>query len=202
MKNKIMEAAGELFATKGYQNTTIRDICQKAGIYQLSINYHFGSKENLFREVLLSAYKETEETTLVEKIKDFPPDQQLEEVVRTRVNSVLNRNNKGIFFKIIAREISTNYDFIVDIMSSTIIEYLVFIKGVFAKLAGGKLTDFQLDYCVYLMMSHISALSLNEKAVCILFKTKTPDDAQLEAFIQLVKKFILAGVEKLKEEIK
>ncbi len=202
MKDKIIKAASELFATKGYQNTTIRDICHKAGIYQLSINYHYGSKENLFKEVLLQAYQETEETTLVEKIKHLPPEQQLDEIIRTRVKSVFNRDGKGIFFKIIAKEISTNYDFIVNIMSTTILEYLVFIKSVFAKLGDNKLNDFQLDYCVYLLMSHVSALSMHEKAVFILFNTKTPDDEQLEDFIQLVKKFIMAGIEKLKEETK
>ena len=49
-------------------------------------------------------------------------------------------------------------------------------------------------------MSHLSALSVHEKAVLVLFNTKNPDDEQLEQFVQHVKKFILAGVEKLREE--
>lgn len=200
MKNKIIEAAGDIFAEKGYQNSTVRDICRKAGIYQLSINYHFGSKENLFKEVLLNAYRDTEETSLVEKIKDLPPEKQLEEVIRTRVKSVFSRDKKGKFFKIIAKEISINYAFIVEIMSSTILEYLVFIKSIFARLSEDKLSDFELNYCVYLLMSHISALSVHEKGVLILFNTNNPAEEQLEMFIQHVKKFILAGVEKLKEE--
>lgn len=200
MKNKIIEAASELFATKGYQSTTVRDICQKAGIYQLSINYHYGSKENLFKEVLLHTYNDTEETTLVERIKDFPPDKQLEEVIRTRLYSVFNRCERGRFFRIIAKEISNNYDFIIEIMSETLLEYLLFIRGIFAEISEHKLSDFELNYCVYLLMSHMSALVMHEKAVFLFFNTTTPDEEQIEMFIQHIKKFILAGVYKLKEE--
>ncbi|OGI02927.1 MAG: hypothetical protein A2Y25_09955 [Candidatus Melainabacteria bacterium GWF2_37_15] len=200
MKNKIIEAASELFATKGYQNTTVRDICKKAGVYQLSINYHFGSKENLFKEVLLKTYEDTEETILMEKIKDFPPEKQLEEIIRTRLKSIFNRDKKGRIFKIAAKEFSNNYEFMVEIMSTTLLKYLTYIKSIFAKLSENKLNDFELNYCVYLLMSHLSALSVHEKAVLVLFNTKNPDDEQLEQFVQHVKKFILAGVEKLREE--
>ena len=199
MKNKIIEAASELFATKGYQHTTIRDICQKAGVYQLSINYHFGSKENLFKEVLLKTYEDTEESILMEKIKDLPPEKQLEEIIRTRLKSIFNKDKRGRIYKIVAKELSNNYEFMVEIMSTTLLEYLSFIKNIFVKLSENKLNDFELNYCVYLLMSHISALSIHEKAVLALFKTKNPDNEQLEQFIQHVKKFILAGVEKLKE---
>lgn len=200
MKNKIIEAASEIFAEKGYQNTTVRDICQKAGIYQLSINYHFGSKENLFREVLIKTYQDTEETTLMEKIKDLPADKQLEEVIRTRLYSVFNRCEKGKFFRIVTKEISNNYDFITEVMSETLVGYLMSIKEIFVKISDHKLSDFELNYCVYLLMSHMSVLAMHEKAVLLLFNTNKPDDEQLEMFIQHIKKFILAGVEKLKEE--
>lgn len=197
MKDKIIEAAGEIFAQKGYQNTTIRDICQKAGIYQLSVNYHFGSKENLFREVLLKTYQDTEEISLMEEIKDLPPDRQLEKVIRIRVMSIFSSGKQGKYFKIIAKEISNNYDLVVEIMSETVIGYLEFLKGIFNQLSSGKLGDFELNYCVYQLMSHVSALSAHEKAVQVLFKTNTPSEEQLEAFIQHVKKFTIAGVERL-----
>ncbi len=49
---KILETARFLFLEKGVDNTSIRDISNKAEINVASINYHFKSKENLFEFVL------------------------------------------------------------------------------------------------------------------------------------------------------
>lgn len=200
IKNKILEAASLIFSEKGFQNTTVRDICQKADTYQLSINYHFGNKENLFKEVLLKTYQDTHEIDLIEKTRGLSPEKQLEEVIRLRVNSVFSKGSEGLYFKIVAKEISNNYDKVVEIMNDPLLEYLKFIRSIFNKLSDGKLDDFGLNYCVYLLMSHISALALHEKARLVLFETSAPSQKQLEVFIQYIKKFICAGVEKMKSE--
>ena len=48
----IIEAAGELFAERGYAGTSIRAIVKKAGVFLSAVNYHFGSKEQLLLETL------------------------------------------------------------------------------------------------------------------------------------------------------
>ncbi|MCB0415588.1 MAG: TetR/AcrR family transcriptional regulator [Bdellovibrionales bacterium] len=48
-KDKIIAAAITLFAEKGYEMTSVRDIVSLAGVNIASINYHFGSKEGLFQ---------------------------------------------------------------------------------------------------------------------------------------------------------
>jgi len=50
-KERILEAAGKIFAAKGYRDATHAEICRSAGTNVASINYYFGSKENLYREV-------------------------------------------------------------------------------------------------------------------------------------------------------
>jgi TetR/AcrR family transcriptional regulator, regulator of cefoperazone and chloramphenicol sensitivity len=47
-----LEAAGEVFAEKGFREATIREICKRAGANIASINYHFGGKERLYSDVL------------------------------------------------------------------------------------------------------------------------------------------------------
>jgi len=49
---KILECAERLFATKGYDAASIRDITNEAGVNLASIHYHFGSKEKLLEELL------------------------------------------------------------------------------------------------------------------------------------------------------
>ena len=52
---KIMEAAGQLFTERGFNGVTVRDIAKKADTHLSALNYHFGSKEALYRDVLLHA---------------------------------------------------------------------------------------------------------------------------------------------------
>ncbi|MEU6074106.1 TetR/AcrR family transcriptional regulator [Micromonospora sp. NPDC047074] len=48
----ILTAAAELFATKGYRQTTFADVAERSGISRGSIPWHFGSKEGLLMAVL------------------------------------------------------------------------------------------------------------------------------------------------------
>ncbi|NMB08114.1 MAG: TetR/AcrR family transcriptional regulator, partial [Tissierellia bacterium] len=48
-KEKILSTTIELYGMKG--DITVREICEKAGVNVASINYHFGSKDNLLKEV-------------------------------------------------------------------------------------------------------------------------------------------------------
>jgi L,D-transpeptidase YbiS len=48
---RILDTAVELFAEKGFEQTSIRDITQAAGVNIAAINYHFGSREALVHAV-------------------------------------------------------------------------------------------------------------------------------------------------------
>ena len=51
-RTKIINAASELFASKGYAGTTTRIIAETAGVNEVTLFRHFGSKENLAREIM------------------------------------------------------------------------------------------------------------------------------------------------------
>ena len=48
-RHKILEAACTVFGEKGYQAATHAEICRLAGVNTAAINFHFGSKDNLYR---------------------------------------------------------------------------------------------------------------------------------------------------------
>ena len=48
----LLEAAQRLFATRGYHGASIRDIVQACGVSNAALYYHFGSKKDLYFEVL------------------------------------------------------------------------------------------------------------------------------------------------------
>ncbi|MFO0334474.1 MAG: TetR/AcrR family transcriptional regulator [Pseudomonadota bacterium] len=51
-KTRILDAAEELFAIRGYDGVSLREITQAAGVEVALANYHFGPKEELFRQVI------------------------------------------------------------------------------------------------------------------------------------------------------
>ena len=51
-KNRILDAAEKLFMEHGYEATSLRAITTAAEVNLAAVNYHFGSKEELFQAVL------------------------------------------------------------------------------------------------------------------------------------------------------
>ncbi|SFK67557.1 transcriptional regulator, TetR family [Paenibacillus sp. 1_12] len=47
VKLKILDGAKVLFAQKGFEGTTVRQICDQAGVALALVSYHFGGKENV-----------------------------------------------------------------------------------------------------------------------------------------------------------
>jgi TetR/AcrR family transcriptional regulator, regulator of cefoperazone and chloramphenicol sensitivity len=56
-KVRLIEAAGEEFADKGFDATRIRTICDRAGANVAAVNYHFGDKEQLYVQTVLDAHR-------------------------------------------------------------------------------------------------------------------------------------------------
>jgi AcrR family transcriptional regulator len=56
-RDKIIKAASRAFARNGYEGASIRAIVAEADVNQAAINYHFGSKQGLYRAVLQAALR-------------------------------------------------------------------------------------------------------------------------------------------------
>lgn len=72
-KEKILQVAAELFAKFGFAGTSVRDIAQKSGVNLSAVNYHFGSKHNLYWSTVCDAHNkgECEVNRLVAESKDL-----------------------------------------------------------------------------------------------------------------------------------
>jgi AcrR family transcriptional regulator len=56
-RERMVKAATRVFADHGYEGASVRAIVARATVNQAAINYHFGSKEGLYRAVLHSALR-------------------------------------------------------------------------------------------------------------------------------------------------
>lgn len=55
-RTRLLDAAEKLFAEHGLAATSIRDLAREAGVNVAAINYYFGSKENLYAEMLRHSF--------------------------------------------------------------------------------------------------------------------------------------------------
>ncbi len=53
-RDELLAIAADLFAQRGFKNTTVRDIADAAGILSGSLYHHFDSKESMVDEILSS----------------------------------------------------------------------------------------------------------------------------------------------------
>lgn len=58
-RRRLIAAASELFAERGFHGTKVRDIATRAGVNLAAGNYHYGSKKALYLEVLRAQFAET-----------------------------------------------------------------------------------------------------------------------------------------------
>lgn len=55
-KDRLLEAAEALTSEFGFAGTSMRELTQRAGVNLAAVNYHFGSKEGLFRELMVRRF--------------------------------------------------------------------------------------------------------------------------------------------------
>jgi AcrR family transcriptional regulator len=103
---KILLAAGEIFAEKGYKNVTVREICARAGVNVAAINYHFGDKESLYREVVMRWEEEAFRKYPLEPgaAGSTSPEERLTTFIRSFLLRMLDEGRPSWFGKLVARE--------------------------------------------------------------------------------------------------
>lgn len=90
----ILDIAEELIAKKGYEGTSVRDICSKANINVAMISYYFGSKEKMMSYLYQYRVLKTREnfSEFADTIKEGKPEMQLREMIKYIVSQLFKYN--------------------------------------------------------------------------------------------------------------
>ena len=117
-RERLLVAAAEVFAARGYRGATMREIAERAEANLASAHYHFGSKENLYLEILRRQFDAIERRLGGARLR--PPDAKegaaqregLERVLAARVRALLellldSSNRHGLLMQ---RELSDPSD--------------------------------------------------------------------------------------------
>lgn len=90
----ILDIAEELIAKKGYEGTSVRDICSKANINVAMISYYFGSKEKMMSYLYQYRVLKTREnfSEFADTIKEGKPEMQMREMIKYIVSQLFKYN--------------------------------------------------------------------------------------------------------------
>jgi AcrR family transcriptional regulator len=96
-RRRLLAAASELFAAQGYHGTTVREIAQCAGVNLAAGNYHFGSKRELYLEVLRAHFQSLQAELRERGASPAPAElarlrpRQVREALHARIEVMLDR---------------------------------------------------------------------------------------------------------------
>jgi AcrR family transcriptional regulator len=105
-RTRVLNAAGPIFAEKGFRATTVREICQAADVNLASVNYHFGDKERLY----IAAVKQARELRMAqvpipERPRGTPRNVLLRDFVHTMLTRMLGVDELPWQSRLMTREI-------------------------------------------------------------------------------------------------
>lgn len=91
-RSTIVKCAARLFADNGFHGTGVREIVDKANVALNSVNYYFGSKDNLFLETIKFVLKEKIQfdNLLLQEDDEIPTKKQ-------DLSNYINEKISGIF---------------------------------------------------------------------------------------------------------
>jgi AcrR family transcriptional regulator len=149
-RDRLLKSAAQLFADRGFKKVTVRDICRAARANVASVNYHFGDKTGLYREVLQLAIDTMRATTDAarEAGEGLPADERLRRYINVSMCRVMTGSNGSWISRLIHRELTDptpTFDAIVEQAFRPRVDDL---SAMVAELLGCTLDDPRVSQCV------------------------------------------------------
>lgn len=196
-RQAIIEAATALFSERGYRGASVRDICRRAGASSNAINYHFGSKELLYKAVLHGFAKLQLE--LSERVLSIEPKSSDEFVIRLEVyyRQILDaylENRETI--RIISRDyellLRQGEEGVVGQMLNTSLVIAEFIRR--AVKLGFVASDVDPDIVAGLLVDRVFNQALFVDAHTMFFKVSTLDEVYREKWLRGTLRIVFNGI--------
>lgn len=173
---QILNAAEELFAAKGFEGASVRDIAQKAEINVAMISYYFGSKEKLLQSLILQRNEQT--SLMLEGLSHnmkLNPWEKIDRVIDYYVDKILSNRN---FHLIMNRQISLLHD-------KEVTDLLINVKKKNSALISEIIQDGErkkifrkvnVNLTIGTVFGTISQVSMSKPFYCNLLKIDSEDD--------------------------
>ena len=101
-RQRLLDAAGETFAERGFHQATVRQICRRARANVAAIKYHFGGKLQLYQELLAVAQACAADDNAIDPTA--PTAQRLRQFIGGRLLRVFDDHRPAWHGRLLSRE--------------------------------------------------------------------------------------------------
>ena len=194
-RDRLLHASEQLFAARGFKDVTVRDIARAARANLAAVNYHFGDKLGLYREVLQVAIDAIRETNEAGRRagEGHPPAEKLRRYLSIFLRRVLSPEYETVH-RLIQREIDHPTPALDALVEQAARPRLEFLSGVVAELMDCPPDDPRVLRCVGSILAQtIIWVRKNPIAERLGFVFK-PTPENIESAARHIADFSVAGI--------
>jgi len=195
-RQRLLDAARERFAEEGYWTASVRDICRAARANVAAINYHFGDKLGLYREVVTEALASVGNLDpLIDVPADSPPADRIRHYVGHYLPRIAKPDELALWTqRLMGHELEAPTPLAPWIAERIIGPRLRFLGQAVAELLGCPPSDPRVDRCVMSLQAQCLAYRPNKFAKAAMPERDAAMRADLDAAVEHVVVFTLAGI--------
>lgn len=199
-RTALLKAGAEIFARDGFHNSNIRDICRLAEVNTGAISHHFGTKEALYREVLVTIHKEMlSREPMPDRGSSATPSLALKEMIRYLLRfMLLRRAAHPQAGRLISLEISQPTSALDELIGKVMLPVRQSMELIVGEILGQSNTAELRGRCTSFVMGLCVVHELGREVIKRFGQPIPKTDAELDALAELVTDFALGGIEKLK----
>lgn len=194
-RERLLGVAERLFADRGFKNVTVRDICASAHANVAAINYHFGDKMGLYREVLGLAIDQMRATT--DAAREAGEGQTAEEKLRRFIIIFVHRvlsSGSDTVHRLITREVHDPTPAIDTIVEQAVRPRIEYLTRVLGDVMGCAPNDTRVMRCLASIQAQSIAYRYNPIAERLGFSLDPKTPEQIQEVAEHIADFSLAGV--------
>jgi AcrR family transcriptional regulator len=197
-RQRVLEAAAEVFAERGYRDATVQDICAGADANVAAVNYYFSSKLNLYRAVWEARMGHIPARLREMREMDAPAEELLARYISRRVEHAFSTGPMMQIRAIIHREMGDPTEINEELRSRYLQPNLDFLVWLIARIAAVAEDDPRVRRCAFSVQSQLVSLSMPKaravKGRLLFSHTRTPSQAEMTALAEHMTDFCLAGI--------
>jgi AcrR family transcriptional regulator len=194
-RRRLIEAAGEVFAERGYSATTIREICSRAGANGAAVNYHFRDKAELYDTVLRYAHCAAQaEFTAATLPEDGPADQRLAQFVHDFMLRMLDEGRPAWHGKLMSRETTEPTDAMQRLIEESWRPRFELLVRIVRDLLGPKVDDLEVHRSAASVMGQCLLYSRCRSVVTLMHPWARFDRAGIEDLARHITDFSLRSM--------